>query len=79
MTVLVILFWGFVVLLAAVALICALIFADVFLFPRWTPWRGFSPVCWLFDHIDDDMDEDEDEEDVGVCQRCGQVFWPAGD
>jgi len=69
-----IIFWVFVAALASIFLAGALILADVFVFPRWTPWRGFAPLCCLFGHTDDDMDEDE--EDVGVCQRCGGVFWP---
>jgi len=50
--------------------------ADVFLLPRWTPSRLFRPVCAVLGHTDEDMDEDE--QDVGVCQRCGGVFWPLG-
>ena len=54
-----------------------LILADVFLLPRWWPSRLFAPVCFLFSHTDEDMDEDEPE--FGVCARCGTVFWPKGD
>lgn len=70
------LFLGFVALVVALAAgWMLLILLDVFVFPRWTPWRGFDPVCWLFGHIDDDADEDED--DCGLCQRCGAV-WTLG-
>lgn len=69
---------GFAALaVAAAAGFLLLVMLDKLIPPRWMPWRGFTPLCWLFGHDDEDMDEDEPE--FGVCFRCGSVFWDAGD
>jgi hypothetical protein len=71
-----VIFWVFVAALVSVLLAGALILADLFLLPGLWPSRLFAPICAALGHTDEDTDEDE--AGFGVCQRCGQVFWPAG-